>query len=192
MSPLPPQSPSPQSQSPPQSERAFGPDFSASEFLEDPGPAFDPDQAPEAPELEEEGEVLRAEDGWKEDTIKDLLLTQGNVTNYLLRLGDDDDTWKQTEEDLRAISRPLTRILNRYDATRAAAAAGDEIALGAAITAYGTRNYARRRRILAAIAAQEPAPITGVPADEGVGPLVDEEYQRVNEAPPALRPKGVR
>ncbi|MGI8412664.1 MAG: hypothetical protein ACR2QA_09255 [Solirubrobacteraceae bacterium] len=161
--------------------------------MADPGPAFDPQHAPSAPEVELEGELaLVAAEGWQEQTIKDLLVTQGNVTNWVLRLAPDDDTWKQTEEDLRAIAGPMTRILNRYDATRAAAAAGDEIALVAAVSAYGARNYTHRRRLLARIAAQEPEPITGVPADADLGPEHDDLYQHVNQAPPALRPKGVR
>jgi len=105
---------------------------------------------------------------------------------------DDKETWKQTEEDLHAIAPPMTRLLNRYDVTRAAAAAGDEIALVAALTAYGARNYTRRRRLLAAIAAQGPQPITGVDAEPDTGPENDEEWERVHQAPPALRPKGVR
>lgn len=183
----PPQSPSPPPPSP--SGRGFGPDSSA-EFVADPGPAFDPEQAPDAPALELGDEIaLELEEGWQEETIRSLLVTQGNVTHALLRAGPDDgDTWKHTQDDLRAIAPPLCRILNRYDATRAAAAAGDEIALAAAVAAYGARNYTRRRRLLAAIAAQEPVPITGVPADPDLHP----EFQEIFEAPPALRPKGVR
>lgn len=120
-------------------------------------------------------------------------MTQGNVTHAIFKVGPDDkETWKQTEEDLHAIAPPMTRLLNRYDVTRAAAAAGDEIALVAALTAYSARNYTRRRRLLAAIAAQGPQPITGVEAEPGTGPEDDEEWQHIHEAPPALRPKGVR
>lgn len=172
------------------SGRASSPDS----FLADAGPAFDPARAPDAPLLDEPGgELALAEpEGWEEQTIQDLLVTQGNVTNWVLRLDANDDTWKHTQDDLRSIARPLTRILNRYDATRAAAAAGDEIALVAAVSAYGARNYTHRRRLLAQIAARQPEPITGVPADEDLGPEHDAAYQHVHQAPPALRPKGVR
>jgi hypothetical protein len=120
-------------------------------------------------------------------------VTQGNVTHAIFKVGPDDrETWKQTEEDLNAIAPPMTRLLNRYDVTRAAAAAGDEIALAAAITAYGARNYTRRRRLLAAIAAQGPQPVTGVEAEPDTGPESDEEWQHVHQAPPALTPKGAR
>lgn len=164
---------------------------SSAEFVADPGPAFDPEQAPDAPELQLENElaVAELEEGWREETIRSLLVTQGNVTHALLKVGpEDSETWKHTQDDLRAIAPPMCRILNRYDATRAAAAAGDEIALAAAVAAYGARNYTRRRRLLAAIAAQEPVPITGVPADPDLHP----EFQEIYEAPPALRPKGGR
>lgn len=125
--------------------------------------------------------------------MRSLLVTQGNVTHAIFKVGaEDTETWKQTEEDLKAIAPPMTRLLNRYDVTRAAAAAGDEIALGAAIAAYGARNYTRRRRLLAAIAAQGPEPITGRAAEPGTGPDEDDEYLRIHEAPPAIRPKGVR
>lgn len=199
--PEPPQSPSPSpgetsrrkrtEGSSPGSSGAAGKAF---RFVSDPGPAFDPKLAPEAPGLEDPAAAeLEALEGWREDTVRSLLVTQGNVTHALLKVGPEDtETWKQTEEDLNAIAPPMTRLLNRYDVTRAAAAAGDEIALGAALAAYGARNYTRRRRLLAAIAAQGPEPITGVPADEGVGPEYDEQYQRLHEAPPAIRPKGVR
>lgn len=163
------------------------------EFLSDPGPAFDPKNAPESPALEPEPALAAELEGWQESTIRSLLKTQGNVTHHFLKVGDDDtESWKQTEDDLAAMAPPLTRILNRYDATRAAAAAGDEIALAAALTAYGARNYTRRRRLLMALQDAGPVPITGVPADPGVGPDFDAEYQRTREPPPALRPKGVR
>lgn len=165
---------------------------SAEEFLADPGPAFDPKQAPEAPALEPEDEPLVAE-GWQEETIRSLLVTQGNVTHMVFNAGPEDtDTWKHTQDDLRAIAPPLTRILNRYDASRAAAAAGDEIALIAGLAAYGGRNYTKRKRLLAAQRAAEPQPITGVAADPDVGPEFDPEYQRIHEPPPALVPKGHR
>ncbi|PZR70112.1 MAG: hypothetical protein DLM63_00205 [Solirubrobacterales bacterium] len=188
LSPPEPQSPPSRSESP--TAGVSGPGSSAAEFIADPGPAFDPEQAPDAPELEFEDEIaLELQEGWQEETIRSLLVTQGNVTHALLKVGaDDGETWKHTQDDLRAIAPPMTRILNRYDATRAAAAAGDEIALAAAVAAYGARNYTRRRRLLAAIAAQEPVPITGVPADPDLHP----EFQEIYEAPPALRPKGVR
>lgn len=122
---------------------------------------------------------------------------QGEVTHAVLKAGPaDDETWLHTERDLAAIAPPLTRILNRYDVTRAAAAAGDEILLVAAVGRYGVRNYTKRRRYLAALEAEEPQPITGAPAPAGTGPQHDPEWQRVHlelaEEPPAIIPKGKR
>jgi hypothetical protein len=89
----------------------------------------------------------------------------------------------------------MTRILNRYDVTRAAAAAGDEILLVTAVGRYGFTNYAKRRRYLKAQQPQGPQPVTGAEAPEESGPEVDEEYQRVHampfevtEPPPAITP----
>lgn len=190
--PNPPENPLQNPPSPP-AVGGSGTDSSASEFLADPGPAFDPELSPAAPEVQLEDELVAEPEGWREETIRNLLETQGRATHALLRVGPaDTETWKHTEDDLRSIAPPLTRMLNRYDATRAAAAAGDEIALGAALATYGARNYSKRRRLLAQLHAQEPEPITGVAADGDVGPDYDAEYQRVNEPPPAIVPKRMR
>jgi hypothetical protein len=173
------------------------PASSADDFLSDAGPAFDPKAAPPAPEPELEDELLQELEQWDEKQIRELLTLQGEITHAVFAAGpDDDETWYQTERDLNAIAPPLTRIANRYDAIRAAAAAGDEILLASAVSRYAARNYVKRRRLLATLRAQEPQPITGVAAPEGSGPENDEEWQRTHEpmemAPPALVPKGAR
>ena len=189
----------PQSPSPPQSTSRSGAARSESssagssaEFVTDPGPAFDPRSAPAAPLVEEEeGPGILEE--WDEQRIREFLVLQGEVTHALLAVGPEDtETWLQTEQDLGSIAPPLTRIMNRYDVTRAAAAAGDEILLVTAVGRYGLRNYSKRRRLLKLQAAAEPQPITGVPAEPDSGPESDEEWQRVHQAPPALVPKGKR
>lgn len=160
------------------------------------GPEFDPELAPDAPQPEEILPELAAEadEGWLEQQVRDLLITQGSATNFFFRLSPDDDTWKHTEEDLRAIASPLTRILNRYDATRAAAAAGDEIALGTALFNYGARNYTQRRRLIRYLAEQE-VPVSGVAAPEGTGPPPPQPepgFEEQQPAPPELIPRGHR
>ena len=167
------------------------------DFIADPGPPFDLKHSPQAPTLKPDELAAQADERWQETTIKSLLTTQGNVAHHFLQATPEDhDTWKHTTDDLKAIAPPLTRILNRYDATRAAAAAGDEIALAAALAAYTGRNYTKRRRLIAGARDESgPQPITGVAADPDLGPEHDEEYARVHglyEAPPALVPKGVR
>jgi hypothetical protein len=166
---------------------------SAAEFLADPGPTFDEKNAPAAPPPDAVEEVAAALEEWDEPRIREILTLQGEVTHELLRVGKDDtETWIHTEKDLRAIAPPLTRILNRYDATRALAAAGDEALLAAAVVRYGARNFTKRRRLLAARAAEAAeTPITGVEAPPDTGAEADEEWQRVVGAPPALTPKGV-
>lgn len=167
----------------------------ADEFVDDAGPEFDPKLSPEPPELELDPEFsdVDPEDlGWDEKQIKELLTTQGNGTNWLLRLDVDDDTWKHTQDDLAAIAPPLTRILNRFDATRAAAAAGDELALGTALFNYGARNVTQRRRLIKRMAAIEE-PVSGVAAPAGTGPPVpfDDDPFAVRDSPD-LTVKGMQ
>jgi hypothetical protein len=183
-------SPSSTSTSPSAAEVGSGLGSSAADFLADPGPAFDPRNSPPAPEVEPVDQGVFEE--WDEGRVRELLVLQGDAMHALLAVGPDDEvSWVHTEKDLKSIAPPLTRILNRYDSLRAAAAAGDEILLASAVARYGTRNYIRRRRLLAAIAVQEPQPITGVPADPIPEPPAA-EVDWLTQAPPALVPKGRR
>jgi hypothetical protein len=200
---------SPESQPPPQSETgqpspspspeedsgaSSRPVSSAAEFVLDPGPAFNPKQAPEAPPVEIDEPTPGVLEEWDEGRIREALELQGEVFHALFNGGPaDEETWHHTERDLRAIAPPLTRVLNRYDVTRAAAAAGDEALLVAAFSRYGIRNYTKLRRYQAAQRATEPEPATGVPAPEGSGPEHDEDWQRTRPElmePPALTPRG--
>jgi hypothetical protein len=196
-SPSPSESPSgDQAESAPSPTASSGP--AADGFFADAGPAFDPERAPDAELLVDElaaDEILP--EGWEIETVRSLLVTQGQITHLVLRVGDagDETTWRHTEDDLRAIAPPLTRMLNRYDATRAAAAAGDEISLVAGLTTYATRNYIARRRLLAQAAGQRvDVPVSGRAAEPDTGPPPDDqepEPVELREPPPALRPKGV-
>jgi hypothetical protein len=197
-SPSPYPSPSPATGGAPTPSPSSGAGSPDADFVADPGPAFDPKRAPAAPDVDALDENAAGEEQWDEERIREFLVLQGETTHWLLQVSDqDEDTWLHTDRDLRAIAPPLTRILNRYDVTRAAAAAGDEILLVSAVSRYGLRNYSKRRRYLRAVAEQGPQPVTGVPAPEGTGPEHDAEYQRVHlvdpelaEAPPAITPKG--
>jgi hypothetical protein len=172
--------------------------FSAgSEFAADPGPPFDPDASPAEPELDVT-ETWAEDPHWEEKTIREALTLQGELLHSAAewRLGvDGTDIWLHTERDLAAIAPPLTRILNRYDVTRAAAAAGDEGLLAAAILRYGSRNVIRTRRVLAARRAEPDRPRSGAPAEPETGPEFDEEWQRTHPdgpfgGPPPITPKG--
>jgi hypothetical protein len=167
----------------------------ARSFISDPGPAFDPKAAPAAPEVEEP--ELELEE-WDEQRVRELLTLQGEITHAVLKVGDrDEETWKHTKRDLDTIAPPLTRIMNRYDVTRAAAAAGDEILLVTAVGRYGFTNYTKRRRLIRDQAPAGPQPVWGAGAPEETGPEHDEEYSRVHavhfeapmtEPPPAITP----
>lgn len=158
-----------QSQSPPESAE---PDPSAasstasraaSPFVEDPGQSFDPEGAPPIGAPEDAGELaLEPAPEWEQSTVRTILTSQGMVLHDAIGVGDED--WAYTAAELGAIAPPLTNILNRYDATRAAAGTGDELALMIGLGGYVTRSYMERRDVLASIEDEEPEPITGVPA----------------------------
>lgn len=106
----------------------------------DPGPTFDPSYQPEDQVSDEHriAQVQPTQDGlqleWDPKVIRDLLQAQGSTVHSLV--GKTEEDWIYTKTELDAIAGPLTRILNRYDATRAAAATGDELALLLAFVGY--------------------------------------------------------
>lgn len=130
---------------------------SGSGFVTDPGPAHDADAAP-PPQEAPAADVL---DGlaWDTDVVKGLLTAQGQALHTFAGRAESD--WVYTRDELRAIAPPLTRILNRYDATRAAAATGDELALLLGLTGYVGRSIDERRKALRAL------------HDDGADDLVD-------------------
>jgi hypothetical protein len=141
-------------------------------LLADPGPEFDPDQADRDAAERDSDRILTASPGgdtgvvveWELDTIRSLLEAAGSSLHGVAGKAEHD--WEFTRTELAAISKPLTRILNRYDATRVAAATGDEIALILGLLGYTMRSLQERK---AAIAAQQPAPETTTsPASAGI------------------------
>lgn len=104
---------------------------------------------------------------------------------------DGTELWLHTDQDLRAIAPPLTRILNRYDVTRAAAAAGDEALLAAAILRYGSRNVIRTNRALHRKRTLPPEPVSGVAAEPDTGPEHDPEWQRTHAEDPFAGPPNL-
>src|ERR1700733_13178143 len=96
-------------------------------FVADPGPAFDGD-APEPEPVDgapDPGAGAPPSAGvepvveWDPRVVETALTVQGNSLHQLAGRGASD--WIYTETELRAIVPSLTRILNRYDQTRAAA-----------------------------------------------------------------------
>lgn len=132
-------------------------------FVADAGPAFDADAHAHEPDPTP-GLALEEPAGWQEAQVTTLLRTQGLLVHQAIAVDKETDEWRYTEAELRAIGAPLTRILNRYDATRAAAGTGDELALVIGMGGYVVRSYGVRRDALRAQAAAEeqgPQPISG-------------------------------
>lgn len=125
---------------------------SGSGFISDPGPVFDSDQAAREPPPAPEPEIL--DSLWHEETVRSLLEAQGSVLHGVAGKGETD--WVYTRDELRAIAGPLTRILNRYPATQAAAGSGDEIAVILGMGGYTMRSIRERKAALAAATPEEP------------------------------------
>jgi hypothetical protein len=151
-------------------------------FVADPGSAFDPKSAPAGPELPPspaEAEAIVAIE-WEEEQVRRWLLLQGELGHTFAGVAEND--WRYTEADLTSIAGPLSRILNRYDATRAAAAYSDPASVIFGFGMYTIRSAGERRKAIAVLkAAQEQeVPITGVAAPPGSGPPPENvEWQKV-------------
>jgi hypothetical protein len=159
----------------------------ASGFSVDPGPAFDDGGRPVSaePELAPAGELHALPEPpalWEEQRVRFLLTAKGSALHALVAVDPDSGEWRYTEADLQAIAPPLTSILNRYDATRAAAAAGDELAVAIGFGGYAARSWRERRHALQVRDELPPEPITGVAAEPGTGPEHDPEWQHTQGA----------
>lgn len=143
----------------------------ASAFIGNPGPAFDAEAAARQPDPEPPAADIRAMPEpapmWELDRVEQLLTAQGRAVHSLVGVAHED--WVYTEGDLEAIAPPLTSILNRYPATRAAASAGDELALLIGLGGYVMRSWTERRFVLEELAAQrmESEPVDARTAPEG-------------------------
>jgi hypothetical protein len=123
-------------------------------LVADAGPVFDPNEVDDdrtaPPELDEPNSpAWTPDDLWDEQRVRSVLQAKGLVLHGLLAVDPSSDEWSYTDDDLSAIAPPLTRILNRYDATRAAAAAGDELAVAVGFGGYAIRSYGQRKAALA-------------------------------------------
>lgn len=144
------------------SSAAYEPDSNSDgsgAFIADPGPVFDPAAAGADAEPAGDHPVLQL--GWDEQQIEQLLTAKGVALHTLLAVDDSSEEWLYTRNELTAIAGPLTRILNAYPATRAAAATADPLVLTIGISSYITRSYRLRRELLAQLQ-QLASPITGL------------------------------
>lgn len=139
-------------------------------FLGNPGPAFDPggEEAPEQPQEADLRALPALEPEWDEEALQRLLLAKGELLHTFAGVAEND--WRYTAADLKAIAPPLSRILNRYPATRAVSTAQDPLALAIGVSAYAIRSGRERGAVLRELAEEPEEPITGVPAPPGAGP----------------------
>jgi hypothetical protein len=155
-----------------------------SAFIADPGPAFEASEPRAGAEPAAPAGELHAlptpPPEWEEDAVRGILTAKGQLLHVAVGVAERD--WTYTEGDLAAIAPPLTRILNRYDATRAAAGTGDEIGLIIGVGGYVTRSYRERMAALRAREQEIPVPASGVPAEPGTGP----------EDEPTTTPEGLQ
>jgi hypothetical protein len=135
----------------------------------DPGPAFDPAAAVEpardsSPTGRPGGRAPLADSSWREAQVRQLLVAQGHLTHGLVavgpKVGVETAEWQYLDEDLDAIAPGLVRMMNKIPAVKAAAAAGDPIAVGLGFLGYGARSIAERQAALA-IASGEDVPAPG-------------------------------
>jgi hypothetical protein len=137
-------------------------------FVENPGPGFQPSPEDAAPTPAEPTELHPVPDlipEWEEATLGQLLSAKGELLHGAIGVAEED--WRYTQADLAAIAPPLARILNRYPATRAAAAMGDPLALTIGVLGYGVRSTRERAAVLREWeeeAEQDPGGVTGAPA----------------------------
>lgn len=157
---------------------------SAGRFTVDAGPAFDAGDRPEPPDTQpplEPGSELAVVELWDERRVRQLLTAKGAIVHHLAAVDPQSTEWSYTQRDLETIAPPLTAILNRYDATRAAAAAGDEMALAIGLGGYVVRSVGERRHAIARLREQPDVPVTGVAAEAGTGPEDDPGFVVVGD-----------
>lgn len=158
----------------------------ASPFVDDPGPGFNPEEAAAGAEQvrnQEEAEQRQAGldaftiEPVAEAKVRAVLFNVGDGVHAVAGVGEYD--WVMTQRDLDRIAPPLTRILNRYDTTRAIAAYSDELAVALGVGLYGWRSALERVAVLRAQEAEGPPPPEPPPAPRAPAP-----------APPPEPPPG--
>lgn len=124
-------------------------------FVGDTGPGFDPAGAGERAEQlrgEEEAEARAGGlDAFEippvdETSIRDFLRNAGDMAHSLVGVGESD--WRATQSDLDRIAPPATRIINRYEPTRAIAQKSDEAAVIIGLGMYSWRSMLERQAVV--------------------------------------------
>jgi hypothetical protein len=133
---------SPSRRSPGQEDSGGASSTSSPYVAAGPGPGFDPGKPPEHAEQRDEldGEELVEE--WQREQVEAWLTNGGDLLHAAVGLGEHE--WVMTQTDLRRIAPSATRILNRYQPTRAVAAFSDPMALAMGFGLYGWRSGLER------------------------------------------------
>lgn len=114
------------------------------------GPGFDPKTPPDIapPQHEEQRSGAPAGAGaewteeWDEDKLRSWLTNVGDGLHEAFGIADRD--LAMTQKDLERIAPPLSRVLNRYEPTRAAAQFSDPAAVALGFGMYGWRTTLER------------------------------------------------
>lgn len=157
-----------------------------SPYVAGPGPGFDSSiPPPPPPQAGEEPELSAFALGWEESQVHDWLLNAGDLAHAGFGIGESD--WAMTKADLERIAPPMTRILNRFEPSRAIAAYSDPAAVAMGFGMYGWRSALERTAVLRA---RERAKDLGVaPAPAGPeGPPGEEPYISAADRLRATRP----
>jgi len=120
------------------------------------------DPQPLSEEQQELVDAQIAEEQWEEESVRQHLLMVGEGIHEVWGVAEKD--WEMSSRDLNRIAPPLTRILNRYQPTRAVAEYSDPVLLG-----WGSFMYASRSVLQA-----KAAKLKKQEEEEGVWPLEEE------------------
>lgn len=128
---------------------------------------------------------------WNPEKAETVLRGLGLLFHQLDPLGSSphgDDLWKMTEDDLRAIAPPASRIANRYSTARAVAGYSDEAGVLLGSAPYVKRNLAQRGRVKAIDAAERARQDDQHRSRYQPGPSEPEGRQESQPEQPARRP----
>lgn len=126
----------------------------SSPYVGSTGPGFDAGAAPAAaPDEVDPAELEAYALGWEQDQVESWLLNAGDMAHAGLGVAERD--WQMTKADLERIAPPLTRILNRFEPSRAVAAYSDPAAVAMGFGMYGWRSALERSAVTKAEARQE-------------------------------------
>jgi hypothetical protein len=151
---------------------------SDSPFVSDPGPGWDPEAAAAAADAvraeHEEEERAGGTEAFgfpevEEERVRQVLFVGGDSIHAAVGVGEYD--WVMTQRDLDRIAPPLTRILNRYELTKAVAGYSDELALLMGFGLYSWRSVLELAAVRRAGERPRPADV------------------RAEQAPPAPAPR---